>query len=347
MRILAVDDDAVFLQLLTTILVDAGYDAVTTTESAEDAIRFLSSEDVKFDCFLLDIKMPEMSGIELCRKIRSLPDYRESPVIMLTALTDDASIEQAFEAGASDFVTKPLRGLEIGSRIRLAAQLNESRERNLALLHSRVLTGHLWDGTENAQRPAIMALSEIEGVVDYLELENYLLRIGKDVVAMRLFALAITSSEDHLQMISEAECGELFCDLVKAISQTTNSSESLIACPGDGVFVFFSKGRHRISIPAIEDVVHQVFGKWFGEEVAECIDFNICFDHKKNLGLFSGQTAARHLRSLVLKAAEELEELGKRRQLRVLREDASERRFFRSFFGVNRVHPRRVSRLHT
>jgi len=346
MKILAVDDDVVFLQLLTNVLADSGYDAVTTTESAENAIKVLSSEEVKFDCFLLDIKMPEMSGIELCRRIRSLPDFRESPVIMLTSLTDNASIEQAFDAGASDFVTKPLRGIEIGSRIRLATQMNDMRERNRALLNSRVLTGHSWDGAKNAQRSAIMALSEIEGVVDYLELENYLLQIGEDVVAMRLFALAITDPEDHIQMISEIECDELFRDLVKTISRSTKSPESLIAFPGDGVIVFFSKGQHRISIPAIEDVARQVLSKWLGEEAAECIDFSVCFDRKKNLGLFSGKTAAKHLRSLVIKAAEELDDLGKRRQLRNLREDASERRFLQRFFRVNRVHPRRVSRFH-
>ena len=153
MRILAVDDDPVFLQLLTTVLVGAGYKAVTKTESAADAIRILRSGEDKFDCLLLDIKMPGMCGIELCRKVRRLPEYKDTPIIMLTALKDGESIEKAFEAGANDYVTKPLQGIELGSRIRMATQLNDLRERNLRLLQSRTLTGYPLDEADAAVPP--------------------------------------------------------------------------------------------------------------------------------------------------------------------------------------------------
>lgn len=346
MRILAVDDDPVFLQLLTTVLDDAGYDAVKTAESAADAITILSSEEVKFDCFLLDIKMPGMCGIELCEKIRALPEYHDTPIVMLTALMDETSIKRAFDAGATDYVTKPLRGLELGSRIRLAAQLNESRERNLALLQSRILAGPSSAGGTNGQRPAFMALSRFAGVVHYLELENYMLRIGEDVCAMRMCALAIAGYNDHVETLGETERGDLLRDLASSISRCTKNPQSLIAHAGDGVLVMVSKGLYRISTSAIEDVVHRVLASRLGRETAARVDVSIRLEHRKNPKICSGRRAAERLRSIVQKTAGELDDLDKRRHLQALRAFAPEQHSLKDFFRSEMVRPRRILRLH-
>ncbi len=345
MKILAVDDDPIFLQILTDVLTEAGYPSITTAASAAEALGVLSATQHAFDCLLLDIRMPGMDGIELCREIRSLPDHMHTPIIMLTMLTDDASIEQAFEAGANDYVTKPLQGLELGSRIRLAAQMSDLRERNRKLLQSRVLAGCPSTGSLHAGRPAMIAMSDIAGVVNYLELENYLLRMGEGVFAMRMFALAISDFEAELQTAGDVDRNELLGDLAGEISQVLNTPKSLIASPGDGVLVFIMKGWHRVSISAVETAVRGVFETWFGAAAADRIGFHIQWDREKNLVVCTGQRAADRLRNLVLKTTGELENLSRQRRLRAMREDPAHPHPFTTFFrDASNIRPRRIAR---
>ncbi|WP_372841117.1 two-component system response regulator, partial [Phaeovulum sp.] len=84
MRILAVDDDPVFLEQILAGLGTLGYRDVVTAQSAEQALGWIDKASPAFDCFLLDIKMPGTSGIELCARIRKLQIYRRTPIVMVT-----------------------------------------------------------------------------------------------------------------------------------------------------------------------------------------------------------------------------------------------------------------------
>ena len=120
MRILAVDDDPFILELLPKIAATAGFPAVTTASSAAVALGLVQSAAQPFDCLLIDINMPEINGIELCARIRALPDYHDTPVIMLTAMTDLDHMNRAFRAGASDFATKPFDINDFSDRLKIA-----------------------------------------------------------------------------------------------------------------------------------------------------------------------------------------------------------------------------------
>jgi len=135
MKILAVDDDTLILDLLTTVLSNTGHKGVEVSSSAPKALQMVQRSDTPFDCLLLDIQMPDMDGIELCRAIRTVPGYEETPIIMLTAMTERSYIEEAFLAGATDYITKPFDVLEISARIRVAAKLSEAH----SALEARVL----------------------------------------------------------------------------------------------------------------------------------------------------------------------------------------------------------------
>jgi DNA-binding response OmpR family regulator len=104
MNILIVDDEAVMCSLITIILQRQGHTVVSTRHSFH-ALRYL--ETATPDAIILDIMMPEMDGISLCRRIRSNPKTRHIPVLMFSALGDEANIRSAISAGADRFLLKP------------------------------------------------------------------------------------------------------------------------------------------------------------------------------------------------------------------------------------------------
>ena len=130
MSILIIDDSVDNRMLFKYILENAGYTDVLTAGSALDAFKILGMEnpseaDSVVDLILMDIMMPEMDGIEACRQIKSVERLRDIPIIMVTARTEEKDIEDAFSVGAMDYITKPLRGIELLVRSRSALNLKK------------------------------------------------------------------------------------------------------------------------------------------------------------------------------------------------------------------------------
>jgi len=129
MKILAVDDDTLILDLLKSVLLNTGHKDLEVTNSAVEALKMVQRSDTPYECLLLDIQMPEMDGIAMARAVRKISGYEETPIIMLTAMTERRYMEDAFLAGATDYITKPFDVLELGARIRVAAKLSEAHAR--------------------------------------------------------------------------------------------------------------------------------------------------------------------------------------------------------------------------
>ena len=102
--VLVVDDDRTLCTLASDALGAAGF-SVQTAVDGEAALKLL--ETFRPDLILLDVLLPGVDGITLCRQLRAAPETRDTPICMMTGLDDRASIQQAFEAGATDFVIKP------------------------------------------------------------------------------------------------------------------------------------------------------------------------------------------------------------------------------------------------
>lgn len=114
-QIMVVDDDAGLLALIGVILKRAGY----TVLKAKDAFAALETlEESKPDLFILDVMMPQMDGFELCRKIRSEPNSATTPVIILSARGDAESVEEGMQAGADDYLTKPIFHNDLLDKVR-------------------------------------------------------------------------------------------------------------------------------------------------------------------------------------------------------------------------------------
>ncbi len=113
--VLVVDDDPMVRVLVTETLQQIGF-AVEEVENGREALDFLGH--CQPDVVLMDVLMPEMDGFQTCQAFRSLPQGKHVPVLMMTGLDDIASIDHAFEVGATDFITKPLNYAILGHRVR-------------------------------------------------------------------------------------------------------------------------------------------------------------------------------------------------------------------------------------
>ncbi len=131
-RILIVDDDPVTRVILEEVLSDAGY-ALATAASGEEALA--KAAEFLPDLILLDVLMPGMDGFEVCRRLRSDDQLGLVPVLIVTALDDQASRLRGLEAGADDFITKPFDATELSARVRTITRLD--RYRRLQAEHAR------------------------------------------------------------------------------------------------------------------------------------------------------------------------------------------------------------------
>ncbi len=122
MVILIVDDDPKLNTLIGLRLKAAGYQAVAV-RTAEEALAYFGPNRQEVDLVMLDIFLPDASGIALCRKLKEDPKTCDIPVIMLTGSNDEEHLQQAFDAGAVDYIEKPFKGVELVARIRSALRL--------------------------------------------------------------------------------------------------------------------------------------------------------------------------------------------------------------------------------
>ncbi len=111
--------------MLHHALEDTGY----VIKEAIDGARALAIfEQLQPDIVLLDILMPGMNGIETCARLRALPGGGRTPVLIITVLDDLESVEQAFEAGATDYITKPLRLDVLRHRVRVLLRASQAEK---------------------------------------------------------------------------------------------------------------------------------------------------------------------------------------------------------------------------
>ena len=229
MRILAVDDDKYVLDLLEAILKANGFEDFTLADSAAAALRILSNEALSFDCILLDIQMPEMDGIELCRVIRKLPQYHSCPILMITAMTERDYVDRAFSAGATDYVSKPFDPMEIGTRIRLAEKLVKEQQ---------VATGAAIDEAFGFSIDDPVKIDDVPGAIDKLVMENYLLQLTRGkIFQSTAVGIAIQNFESLWDRSNLSDIYMTLVDVAEAIALNLSGKSYLFSYCGRGRFV--------------------------------------------------------------------------------------------------------------
>lgn len=152
-RILVVDDNKQARHLLSERLTACGYPVVTAKDGAEALAEI---ERWPPDLVLLDVMMPNMSGFEVCQRIKANPRNRLIPIVLITALTELEDRVRGLEAGADDFLAKPFHKAELLARV---SNLLKVKELNDQLEEYR---GHLEDRVRERTRQAHEALAQLK-----------------------------------------------------------------------------------------------------------------------------------------------------------------------------------------
>ena len=166
-RILVVDDVPANVKLLEARLLAEYFDVLTALSGAE-AIE--TCENGKVDVVLLDVMMPQMDGFEVCRRLKNDPATAHIPVVMITALDQVSDRVKGLEAGADDFLTKPVNDLQLMTRVKSLVRLKTlTDELRLRAATTRdigveeMLSRKLADDT---RRPYVLLIDEREGSVE-------------------------------------------------------------------------------------------------------------------------------------------------------------------------------------
>ncbi|EJS66417.1 response regulator [Bacillus cereus] len=128
MSILIVDDNPVNIFVIEKILKQAGYQDLVALNSAQELFEYIhfgkdSSRHNEIDLILLDIMMPEIDGLEVCRRLQKEEKFKDIPIIFVTALEDANKLAEALDMGAMDYITKPINKVELLARMRVALRL--------------------------------------------------------------------------------------------------------------------------------------------------------------------------------------------------------------------------------
>ncbi len=137
MSILVVDDSRSILAFVKHFLQLAGYQDIFTASSGEEALAFLRTNAKTIDLILMDVMMPGMSGPETCQVIKKDPSIPDIPVMIMTADTSESRLEESYQAGAVDYILKPIRKIELLARVNSAITLKQEMDKVKA--HEREL----------------------------------------------------------------------------------------------------------------------------------------------------------------------------------------------------------------
>ncbi|MEE2827542.1 MAG: response regulator [Myxococcota bacterium] len=122
-RVLIVDDDRDAVRIIGDLLESRGYNAVVAMDGHEALARF--HDEGPFDVIILDVMMPNIDGLEVCRRLKSSPQGMLTPILLISARTDTRSRIAGLYAGADDYMSKPVDLREFGARVDVLLRLHD------------------------------------------------------------------------------------------------------------------------------------------------------------------------------------------------------------------------------
>jgi putative two-component system response regulator len=226
-RVLAIDDMPQNLRLLRRLL-DASEVEVVEVADALDAVKVTVEEAP--DVILMDIRMPQRNGFDACRELKANPVTRLVPVVLMTAELDTADRLRAIEAGADDFVTKPLNAVELNARLKSLARVKrftDDLEHAEQLILSLALTIEARDANTEGHCQRLARYATAIGSALELDDEDiqalhrgaYLHDLGKIAIpdAILLKAGALTADEKRV-MQTHPVIGERLCQQLRTLA---------------------------------------------------------------------------------------------------------------------------------
>lgn len=206
-RILIVDDEPDNFDVIEILLFKEAYHLNYVTSGLE-ALNWLEQHAV--DVVLLDVMMPDMDGLEVCRRIKQHPVWQQIPVIMVTALNSKQDLASALEAGADDFVSKPVNGIELRARVRSMLRIKQQYDELQHLLALKQSSLQLREDMSNMVVHDLRnPLSTIVLACDILEIMGLESRQFKKVEQIRSAGRQLESLTDSLLIMAKLEAGKL------------------------------------------------------------------------------------------------------------------------------------------
>ncbi len=293
MKIMIVDDDEIALNLLANTLKNANYNDIITVSSAREALNYLDQSQDIIDCFMLDIIMPEIDGVTLCKMLRETDLYARVPIMMVSSLTDQQHIDCAFAVGATDYISKPFNGFELGARVRAASALSKVvKTEEFARVRAAFLTQKInnIDAINLAER---FDLESVAGACDLFELENTLLKMPDGNHPIRMLAFKILDVANIHKQLTSDEFRGVINIIANCINNCINSTKLQIAYAGNGTYICteFGSGTHAPS--EIEKNVKEAVHKFqMTDRLGDPIALDIVMGRPVNTNFWSSMDAA-------------------------------------------------------
>lgn len=220
--ILVVDDDPIAHDILEGFLFQENYHLVFARSGAE-ALALLN--DLAVDIILLDVMMPDLDGFEVCRRIKSNEKWRHLPVILITALGSKTDLARGFEAGADDFLHKPVSDIELRARVRAMLRLKKQYDELQATLRLREDLAHMIVHDMRSPLSTILGYSELILLRDELSFES-----SEDVRRIHTQAVSLNSFLNDMLLLAKMEANQLLLHhstvdvvgLIKLVQQNYN-----------------------------------------------------------------------------------------------------------------------------
>jgi two-component system cell cycle response regulator len=317
-RVLIVDDIPTNVRLLEARLTAEYFDVLTASSGAE-ALAICESTDV--DIVLLDVMMPVMDGFEVCRRLKANPKTHHVPVLMITALDQPSDRVTGLEAGADDFLTKPVDDVQLMARVKSLARLKSLTDE----LRARALTGQQM-AMEDALR-AMDSISSSAGKVLVIDADKrHAARIQEllgtehqvDVLTEPTDAIFQVSGADYelaLVSMSLTNVDPLrVCSQIRTLDVSRHLPIILMADEADrpkvvrgldlGINDFISRPIERNELRA--RVRTQIRRYRYGMELRQSVNNSIAMSVTDDLtGLYNRRYFDRHLNILLGKAQEQ------------------------------------------
>ena len=241
MKILVVDDDPFILELFPEIFELADMTDIHTAVGGPQALELIAAEKQPFDCFVLDVDMPEMDGIELCHRIRSIAGHDMTPILMLTARTDAFSIESAFAAGANDYISKPFNLKDVYNRIRVAERLSEAAK-TVVSIDALDIPAENPIGEHHFSLTEKLFFSHVDRLILSFSLGNYLTQLDRKTLnGCKAFCVSLDSADQVYEATTSAGFAKLLSDLGTSIYNVVASPHLLMSYEGNGQFVCITR----------------------------------------------------------------------------------------------------------
>ncbi|MBF0568998.1 MAG: diguanylate cyclase [Nitrospirae bacterium] len=210
MAILVVEDSEDISLILNRFLEKMGYKNVMLAGSAEEAIDIIGlskkggTVNRDIELILMDIELPGLDGIGACQKIKSDQWFKEIPIIMLTADTSAISLENAFKAGAIDYITKPVKMVELRARIGSALSLKQEMDRRKASeIELEALTRQLKEA--NRILTNLSYIDGLTGVANRRYFDDYSDQEWKKAFREHSFISVIIVDIDYFKQFNDTE----------------------------------------------------------------------------------------------------------------------------------------------